>query len=393
MVSSFGLIMNYGKELKNLWLLRDDVVFLNHGSFGATPISVLKSAQEVQERMESQPIEFFLDHYFLELRKSAGRLANFIGADSDGIGFVDNATSGVNAVLRSLSHKMNSNYEILITTQTYPAVKAICYYLRDTFSCTVKEIELPFPCHDPQEYINIYRESISDKTKLVIIDHIFYTSGVVAPVKELIDLIKSKGSLVLVDGAHAPGMIPLNIESLGADWYAGNCHKWLFAPKGCAFLWTSEEHRAYTKPPVISFNLNQGYYKEFDWTGTRNPSPYIALRPAIEFHKSLDSANLMKRNHQLAVDARRVVADKLGLELPCTDDMVSTLATLPFTGKYETAPDSAYQLRREFYGKYRIEMPFIEFNHMMWFRFSAQAYNDMSDYEYLADSMKEFIGM
>ena len=383
--------MSFGKELKKLWMLRDDVVFLNNGSFGAAPISVIQYAQSIQEELERQPVEFFLENYYLELRKSAGRLANFINADSEGIGFVDNATSGVNAVMRSLAHKLTSDDEVLLTTQSYPAVKAICYYLRDTVGIKVREIDLPFPCSDSQQIIDTYNNEINPNTKIVIVDHILYTSGIVTPVKELVSLIKSKGAWVLVDGAHAPGMIPLDLEEIDADWYTGNCHKWLFAPKGCAFLWTAEQHRAYTKPNVISFYLDQGYTKEFDWTGTRNPAPYLALKESIKFHKSLDSELLMSHNHDLAVQARKLVAERLGLDLPCPDDMVSSLAALQFTGQYELTKESSYKLRNEFYHKYKIEMPFMEFNGKMWFRFTAQVFNDISEYEYLAESMRDYI--
>jgi len=382
----------FGISIRNLWLLDEDITFLNNGSFGAAPIKVIEAAERIQRRLEREPVSFFVDGFADELRQSIGKLADFIGSNPENLVLVDNATSGVNVVLRSLLPKLKPDDEIIINNHTYPAVKSACHYLSEITGCKIIEIKLPYPVESNQQIVEVYKNALNDKTRLVILDHIVFTTGLVNPVKEIAKIVKENGSLILVDGAHAPGMINLNIEELDVDWYTGNCHKWLFAPKGCALLWTSPEHQSYTKPLSISFFHNQGYTAEFDWTGTKNPVPFLALSDAVDFHNELGSEEIFSYIHNLAIEGRNLVANELGLSKDIPEEMLGSLAAFELPGdRGTTGHEITSALRKRFFEKYKIEMPFVEFDGKIFFRFSAQVFNEISDYEKLVDALMDFL--
>jgi len=303
--------MEFGKSIKNLWLLDDKIVYLNHGSYGAAPVAVIEEAERIQRTLESEPVSFFADGYFDKIRQTAAKLAAFVGSAPENLVLIENATTAVNTVLRSLMPVLNSGDEIIITNQTYPAVKMACKYVSDISGCKIRELQLPWPITSSQELIDIYLNVVNKNTRLVILDHLFYTTGIINPVKEIAAIVKHQGADVLVDGAHVPGMFPLDIESLGVDWYTGNCHKWLFAAKGAAFLWTSPGKQKITKPLSISYYYGESYTKEFDWTGTRNPVPFLALNAAIDFHTKTGSEKIFNYIHNLAVEARHLIAAEI----------------------------------------------------------------------------------
>ena len=387
--------MKFGHDIKNLWLLDDNVTYLNHGSYGATPIKVIEASEKIQRELEREPVSYFADGFFTQIRNTAVKLASFVGADSDNLVLLDNATSAINTVLRSIMPDLNKDDEILINNHTYPAVKMACKYISDMTGCHIREIQLPYPLTSPEMLIDAYTDAVNDKTVLLILDHIFYTTGIINPIKEIVAKVKlhNDNVPVLVDGAHVPGMIHPDIESLGVDWYTGNCHKWLFAPKGVAFLWTAPEQQQRTKPLSISYYYNQSYTKEFDWTGTKNPAPLLALNSAIDFHNNLGKQNIFNYIHNLAIEARRLIADKLYLDTSIPDDMFGAMVSFELHGLKQDSSDFVNDLRKRFFGKYKIEVPFTEFDGRYFIRYSAQVYNDIRDYEKLIAAMKEFFNL
>ena len=381
----------FGKSIKNLWTLDDSVLYLNHASYGATPLRVIEAAERIQRELEREPVEFFSDKYFEQVRKVIASLAAFVGGNSYNLVLLENATTAINTVLRSLLPNINAQDEIIITNQTYPAVKMACRYISDVSGCKISEVQIPYPPTCADDLINVYRNKISKRTKLVILDHIFYTTGVINPIKEIVSFLKENDVLVLVDGAHVPGMLPLNIESLGVDWYTGNCHKWLFAPKGTAFLWTAPEMQELTVPLSISYYYGQSYTKLFDWTGTRNPSSYLALRDAIDFHHELGSERIFDYIHKLAAEAGDLIASELGLAAEIPADMFGAMVSFELSDVNSKGDNFVNELRKRFFTKYRIEVPFTEFDNKVLIRFAAQIYNELSDYERLAQALKEFL--
>src|SRR5438128_3036260 len=262
-----------GRALRRKFRLEPGVDFINHGSFGAAPIEVLDAVSAWRDRMEANPDHFLRDVLPPALRNAAGELARFVGADGEDLVFVENATAAINSVLRSLDFKPGD--EILLNSQSYGAVRQAVRYICERSGAKAVEPPVGLPVVDPAQLVHAFSGAISERTRLVIVDHISSPTGVIWPVAEIAALARKRGTFVLVDGAHAPGQIALNIPALGADWYAGNCHKWLFAPRGCAFLWSRDARKAMIHPLAISHAYGRGFADEFDWTGTRDFSPWL----------------------------------------------------------------------------------------------------------------------
>jgi isopenicillin-N epimerase len=322
------------------WTIDPGVVFLNHGSFGATPARVLHEQQEIRARMERQPMTFFMRRLPDELDRARCELAEFVGARPDNLVFVPNATTGVNSVLRSM--ELEPGDEILVTDHGYPACTNAVDFVADRAGAKVVTAHVPFPLESPDEVVDAIVDKVGDRTCLALIDHITSATGLVFPIKRLIDELNARGVDTLIDGAHAPGMLPLELEELGATYYTGNCHKWLCAPKGAAFLWVDPAKHSEVRPAVISHGASaakaERLHKEFDWTGTHDFSPYLCVPTAISFLKSLMPGGwpaIYERNHKLAVQARDLLCETLDTGAPAPDDMLGSMATVPL-------PDADY---------------------------------------------------
>ncbi|RJO66099.1 MAG: aminotransferase class V-fold PLP-dependent enzyme [Myxococcales bacterium] len=390
---------NSENKFAPLWRLDPDVVYLNHGSFGACPKAVLQKQQALRDEMETQPVEF-LDRTFWP-RLNAGRetAARFVGADPDGLVFVANATTGVNAILRSLD--FSSGDEILLTDHSYGAVKKAALYATARTGALVTWAHVPFPIGSEDDAVEAVLAAATFKTRLAIIDHVTSPTGIVLPVKRIVDRLQERGIDCLIDGAHAPGMLPLNIEELGAAYYTGNGHKWLCAPKEAGFLYVREDKRDLVHPLAISHGLDvkdgdrPRLQMEFDWVGTSDPTAWLCLAEAVRYMGSLLPGGwpeLMETNRALALAARRLLADRLGVALPCPDSMIGTLAALPLPDG-DNAPDAGWPgddpLHIALYDRHRIEVPI-----MRWpappkrlVRISAQLYNSLAQYEALAEAL------
>ncbi len=382
--------MDFGKHLKKLWYLDENITFLNHGSFGATPKTVLEAVAKWQIELEKEPVEFFLNQYFDLIRQLAERLGKILGSDGDSIVFVDNATTGINTVLKSLQSEFNKDDEILFTNHIYPAARNSVNYLCEKTGAIPMEVFTPYRVTDISQITEIIKNSITAKTKLLLIDHIFYTGGIIAPIKEIVEICRKNESYVLVDGAHAPGMIELNLNEIQADWYTGNCHKWMFSPKGCAFLWTRKELQEKTKPLSISLFHNQGYCKEFDWTGTKNPSLWLALNEAIDFINQFGLKNIQDYNHNLLIKGIEIVSDITEIEFKTPVSYFGSITAFEMPINIQIDNETTHKLRDIFYNNHRVEIPFIHFNDQILFRFSSQIYNEPDDYLILAEAVKTF---
>ncbi len=374
------VIVKFGRAVRSQWCLDEEAIFLNHGSFGATPIPVLEVQSEWRNQLERQPVYFMKRILIPALREAAEKLGSFVGAEGKNIAFVDNATTGVNAVVRSL--KFEPGDEILTTNHVYGAVRKALAYVADRSGAKLVEVTVPFPLQDSQQVIDVVAAAITEHTRLAVLDHITSPTALILPIEDLIRLCKERGIPVLVDGAHAPGMIPLQIETLGADWYTGNCHKWLCAPKGCAFLWTSPERQPATHPTTISHGYGVNYLEEFDWTGTRDPSAWLSVTAAIDFQHQLGVEAVRDHNFQLVRSAGAMLAERWGTSIPSPDGMIGTMITLPLPPIQDLA-----SLYRDLWDEHRIEVPIIPFGETGWLRISAQVYNEFWEYERLAEAV------
>src|SRR2546429_2943677 len=294
-------MIEFGAAVRREFLLESGVAFLNHGSFGAAPRVVLEAAGRWRQRMEANPDLFLREILPGKLREAAAELARFIRARPDDVVFVDNATAGVNAVLRALEFRARD--EILATTHTYGAVRQAIRYVCDRTGARPVEADVSLPVTGESSLVAAFSACVTSRTRLVVLDHISSPTGLIFPVAELAALARARGAQVLIDGAHGPGQLELDVPALGADWYVGNCHKWLFAPRSCAFLWCREDSKRELHPLAISHHYREGFTAEFDWTGTRGFSAWLAVVDALRFFDRLRAARVRAYNHDLVVTA------------------------------------------------------------------------------------------
>lgn len=361
------------------WPLRPGVDFLNHGSFGSCPRPVRSAQDRWRARMESEPVDFLDAELPGLLRRAASRLAAFIGARGPDLVFVDNATSGANAVLRSLPWRRGD--EVALADHAYPAVLNAARHWAGGAGVKVRLARVPFPPKAPSDVTAAFAAALTSRTRLAIVDHVTSPTALVFPVREIVRLCRRRGVRVLVDGAHAPGMLDLDVPALGADWYAGNCHKWLCAPKGCAFLWASKAAQRGLHPAVISNNYGKGFLEEFDWCGTKDPTAWLAVTAALDFHSRLGGARLRRRNRALALAAGERLARAWRLELAPASMLGSMAAlALPFRGR--PTENDARRLH-ETLRRGGVEVPVFFRLGRLFLRISAAPYNRPPDYDRL----------
>jgi isopenicillin-N epimerase len=370
----------FGIPLRRRFLLERGTAFLNHGSFGAAPRSVLSAAGRWRLRMEANPDRFL--RYVLPgaLRAAAARLGRFLHARERDVAFVENATTGMNAVLGSLQFRPGD--EILATTHTYNAVRQTIREVCRRTGAKLVEARIHLPVVDKQYLEDSIEEKLSRRTRLLVLDHISSPTGLVFPVKRLAALARAHGAKVLVDGAHAPGQLDLDIPSLGADWYAGNCHKWLFAPKGCGFLWARAGAQAGIHPPVISHGYGKGFAAEFDWTGTRDFSAWLSVPDGIAFLEELGASKVRAYNHRLAADAACRIAGAWGTALDGPPELHGSMMAIRLPGRLQRADPARLMIK--WFRQHRIVVPVMPIDGVLWARISAQVYNVPADYERLA---------
>src|SRR5579864_1997915 len=301
-----------GAAIRHEWNLDPNFLTVNHGAYGATPKTVIAAQDEWRRQLETQPSRFFRAVLPEGLRRVADRLGKFLGAEGKDIAFVENATTGCNAVLRSV--RFQPGDEIVALSQGYGAVRNTVRYVAERTGAKMVDAIVPFPRPDAETVVANLRNPLSPRTRLAVIDHITSASALVLPVKAMIDCCHAAGVPVLVDGAHGPAQVALDLRALDADWYVGNCHKWLMAPKGAAFLWARPDRQTDLHPVTISHGYNQGYLTEFDWTGTRDSSAFLAVDAAIDFHHRLGGAKLRERNRALAAEGTELLVRRLGTE-------------------------------------------------------------------------------
>ena len=378
--------MKFGKDIKNLWYLNPDVTFINHGSFGAVPKPVLEAQTRYRELMENEPIEFFLKIVPEYLERSRKRLAEFIHCSSDNLVFTDNATQSVNTVLLSLIPTLEKGTEILFYNQIYPAVRQTLIHYASIFEIKLKEVHLPYPTTN-DEIIEIFKSQITNDTKIAIIDQIGSSTAINYPVKALTKLFNENGIITIVDGAHSVGIVDINIDDIGCDFYTSNCHKWLYSPKGAAFLWISDRFKDKIHPLTISLYYKQGLIKEFEWQGTKDVTPWISVFDAIEFFESFGKMEIIEHNRNLNLKAKHYLLENMDT-YSCEDNLNQALTTFYFTDKIKSFPAIPNEIRNILFNKYKIEMPFFAFDNKLWFRISAQIYNEFEDYKILPEILK-----
>jgi isopenicillin-N epimerase len=368
-----------GRPLRRRFLLEPGTDFLNHGSYGAAPRRVLAAAARWQRRMEGNPDRFMRLVLPGALRAAAARLARFLKSGEKDLVFVENATAGVNAVLRSFD--LRPGDEILAHSHTYNAVRQAIRHVCSRSGAKLVEAEIALPVKNEKSLEQAIAERFSRRTRLLVLDHVASPTGLIFPVKRLAAMARARGIRVLVDGAHAPGQLDLGIPALGVDWYAGNCHKWLFAPKGCAFLWARAGAQAGLHPPVISHGYGKGFAAEFDWTGTRDFSNWLALPDALDFFLELKPSRIRKHGHRVVVEAASRIAAAWRTALDGPAGLHGSMMAIRLPDQLQRRDPA--RLMAEWITQHRVVAAVMAIGGENWVRISAQAYNTAGDYDRL----------
>lgn len=382
------------------WELDDQTIFLNHGSYGATPTIVLEEQRRWQQLMEKDPVKFYEDiapNALIQSRKAISKLVN---CQYDDLALIENATTGVNTVLRSL--KFNEGDEIIVPNHAYQACRNTIDYVAEKWGVVVITCDIPFPIESNQIIIDRVMQCVSKNTKLAMIDTVTSPTGLRMPFEELVRLLEARGVNVLLDAAHGIGMIPLNLEEIGASYTTSNCHKWLCAPKGSAFLHVRRDLQELIHPLTISHGMTfplgdtTRFRHEFDWTGTRDISAWCVLPFVIEKLSELvemEWNEIMEHNKRLVIKGKNIICQKLDIIPPCPDYMISSIATIKISSKQVNDIDlhEPDPLHLELLENYNIQVPVWSWPSPegRYIRISAQLYNNEEEYKYLANILEK----
>jgi isopenicillin-N epimerase len=388
------------------WKLDPDVTHLNHGSFGACPIPLLESQSRWRERMEADAVRFLDDELPGCLADARAALGALLGADPDGLAFVPNATTGVSTVLRSL--ELDPGDELLTTDHEYNATVNAMRAVAERWGARVVVARVPFPVRGEDEVVERILDAVTPRTRLALISHGTSPTAVIFPIERIVRALAASGIETLVDAAHAPGMVPVDVDRSGTAYWTANGHKWLSAPKGSAVLWVRADRREAIRPLVISHGANDPrvadgratrFRLEFDWPGTVDPTPYLVMAEAVAFLDGLEPGGweaLMAANHAMVLGARDALATALGIEPPAPDGMLGAMAAvpLPLPAGVEATDELAATLRSRLRAEHRFVVPVSAWPvraarprsgaEQLLLRVSAQRYNEPADYERLA---------
>lgn len=389
-------------DLAQHWMLDKGIVFLNHGSFGATPIKILDQQTRYRHMMEREPVDFFVNQWPVLMAHSKQKLADFVSADPNDMVFVQNTTTGVNQILTSFPYEPGDEW--LVSSHAYGACMQAMKHFSERNKIRLHVVEIPFPVEDDQQILKAIEDKITDRTRLALIDHVSSATGMVFPIKKMVDFLRENGVCSLVDGAHAPGMVPLDIRQLNPDFYIANSHKWICAPKGSAFMYVKNERKEYIKPMIISHYNDMDSHgashwaNQFMWDGTHDFSAYFCVGDTLDYIEKLHPGGwegVMNSNHQLVWNAGKLIAEKLGFELPLKEAYIGSILTLPMPDGEEGFPkfNETPPLKQKLYEKYQIQVPVFMFPKApkQWLRISAQLYNNLAQYDYLADCLNQVL--
>ena len=386
---------------RSFWMVDPGVLFLNHGSFGSCPRPVLEYQRQLRDRLEQQPVRFLVRELEGLLDQAREGLAHFVGAQAENLVFVQNATSGVNTVLRSL--RFQPGDELLVTDHEYNACRCALEYVAQTSGAKVVVAHVPFPFQNTGEILESILACVTPRTRIALIDHVTSQTAVIMPIAQIVQELAARGVDTLVDGAHAPGMVPLDLESLGAAYYTGNCHKWLCTPKTSALLYVRPDRQSLIHPLCISHGYTSPrtdrsrFLIEFAWMGTSDPTPQLCVAESIRVVASLVPGGwneVMQRNRDLALAARTLLCKTLAIDTPCPDEFIGSMASLPLPDRtneeHAVAPLFLDPLQERLYQQHGIEVPIVPWpappERLV--RISAQLYNSLDQYEQLAAALQ-----
>jgi isopenicillin-N epimerase len=382
-------MLDFGRHLLPLWHLDPHATLLNHGSFGAAPKAVLDAQTELRTEMEHQPDVFFRRKIMPgpdnAIRVVAEQLGAFIGTRGERLALVENATAGINSVLGSFPFKPRD--EILFIDQAYNAVRVSIEDTCRNTGAIAKRVLIPIPV-SRSETISRIVGAVGPRTRLAIIDHITSPTAVLLPVEDIVRELNAKDVRVLIDGAHAVGQIPLDLDRMGADWYTSNAHKWLYAPKGAAFLFASERAAVTTFPISASHFHGLGFPNAYDYTGTRDNTAWLALPAALDFVAKFGAEKIQTYGRALAAEGKTIMS-RFGAEPTAPDDMSVSMRAYMLPQRRTPDLSDVPELMNGLWTNHRIQVNASVFGGRLLIRLSAQIYNDRSDFERLAEALEK----
>lgn len=387
------------------WRLDPDVVHLNHASYGACPTKVLAHQQALRDELEWQPGAFYAG---IAGRLQAARevLGRFVGASPERLAFTTNVTHALNSAIGSLP--MSVGDDIVITDHEYNATRQVVLERARETGATCSVAHIPFIGVDEDAVVAAVLDAVTPRTRFAVIDHVTSQTGLVLPIERLVSELHARDIEVVVDGAHAPGMLDLDIESIGAAWYAGNCHKWLCAPKSAGFLYARADSIETTRSAIVSHGAGvtddpgRRFREEFDWPGTVDPTAALSVPCATQVLESLEDngwPGVRRRNHALCIEGRTIVCDALQIAPPCDASMLGCMATLPLPDHVAFGASNARSaldrdpLRARLLDEFGIEVPVFrcDAHDGRLMRISAALYNARTDYERLASALTSIL--
>ena len=370
--------------MASAWMLGSDVTYLNHGSFGARPRAVYEHQCSLRNDFERQPVQSIVADTEAVLPSIREHLADFIGTTPDRLDLVANASEAVNSILRSLD--LQPGDELLIPDHAYNAVHQTLRYVAGRTGAVVKVVHIPLPIHDEESMVQPILDAFTSRTRLLLIDHITSPTALVFPIAGLVRAARDRGVDVLVDGAHGPGMMQLDLDTLGATWYVGNLHKWVCAPVGAAFIATDPSRLSSLHPAVISHGYERGHTEEFNWQGTRDYTPWRCIPFVLDWVENRWGWEALRvHNHRLVVWAHDMLCDSWGVDplTPRDGRLLGSMATLELPKSIRDRHDSEKSLHDLLLREHSVEVPIMEWDGKLWLRISAQAYNTPDDYRRL----------
>ena len=382
-----------------MWALEPGTHHLNHGSFGAVLEEVLDLQQEWRRRFEANPSRFVFHELDEAVDRARDAIARFVGADPAGIAPVRNATTGVASVLRSVEPWLQPGDQLLTTAHDYNAIRQILRFTAERTGAEVVVASVPFPVESPSQVTETVLGAVTDRTRIAVIDHITSPTALVYPLEQIVSALEPEVP-VRVDGAHGPGQVPVALDDLGASWYTGNLHKWVCAPKGAAFLHTRGDRLETTVPSVISHGYNaavdspgERYRVLFDWLGTDDFSAWAVTPDVLRLVGGLETGGweaIMKRNHDLVLEGRRILADAVGTEPPAPDGMIGSMASVLLPDA--SGPSPGGELSPLMDQLFDAGFATLVMNWPQWprqlLRLSAHLYNTPADYRDLAETLR-----
>ena len=387
-------------ELAKYWSLNPDTVFLNHGSFGASPTSILDEQTKIRSHIEEDPVRFFERDYIPLMKESRESLAEFLNAEVNGMTFVKNATEGVNTVLRSI--ELEAGDEVIVPNHSYQACWNAVDFVTERSGAKTVVVEIPFRLESEEEIIDLILNSVTDRTVLALIDTVTSPTGLRMPFEKLVSELQEKGVDVLLDAAHGPGIVPLDLASLDVAYCTGNCHKWICTPKGSAFLHIREDRKSRVRPLVIGHGASlegtdqERFEFEFGWPGTQDPSPWLCIPKAIDhIGKMVDGGwpEIIRLNRDLVLRGREVICEALGTKPPVPESMVASIASveMPEGGEVGVMTMEGDPFHNFLLDEYGIQVPVFPWMHhgVRYIRISAQLYNHFDEYLFLAEALRK----